>query len=81
MKDDEDKKLEIIFTPGCFDSFTGSQEELDEFLSHLTGMINSGEFWQHAHALSDEEFDELPDDVKESILRPLDDYPGSRKLN
>lgn len=34
----EKKKPEIIFQPGCFDHFDGTQEELDEFIKMIQTM-------------------------------------------
>lgn len=38
------KELEIVFAPGSFDNFEGTQEELNEFVAEITAMIRSGEF-------------------------------------
>ena len=35
----EEKKLKIEIAPGAFDSFEGTQEELDEFISEVTTML------------------------------------------
>jgi two-component sensor histidine kinase len=37
------KKIQVIFTPGCFDDFEGTQEELDEFIAEIQRMADSGE--------------------------------------
>jgi len=42
----EDKKLELVFAPGCFDSFEGTQEELDELVQEIQRMFDSGEFME-----------------------------------
>ena len=36
---DEKKPLTVEFAPGCFDSFEGTQEELDEFMAELQAMF------------------------------------------
>jgi hypothetical protein len=36
---EENKKPEIVFAPGCFDHFDGTQEELDEFVAHVREMF------------------------------------------
>lgn len=38
------KDIKIEFVPGCFDSFEGTQEELDELIAEITRMIRSGSF-------------------------------------
>lgn len=60
MTADEFKDLEIVFAPGSFDNFEGTQEELDEFVAEITAMFKSGEFMEKAQPvdidnLSDEE--------------------------
>jgi flagellar biosynthesis/type III secretory pathway M-ring protein FliF/YscJ len=37
----EEKKLKIEFAPGCFDSFDGTQEELDAFMAELQNKLSS----------------------------------------
>lgn len=37
-------KLKIVFEPGSFDDFDGTQEELDELVKAITDFIESGEF-------------------------------------
>lgn len=37
-------KLKITFTPGCFDSFDGTQEELDAMIAEVTKMFETGDF-------------------------------------
>ncbi len=54
------KELEIVFAPGSFDNFEGTQEELDEFVAEITAMFKSGEFMEKSRpvdidSLSDEE--------------------------
>ena len=38
--------MKIIFAPGSFDSFDGTQEELDELLGEINRMIESGDIFQ-----------------------------------
>lgn len=39
---DEKKPLEVVFAPGCFDEFEGTQEELDEMIAEITEMFRNG---------------------------------------
>lgn len=43
LTSEEMKDLKIEFAPGCFDSFEGTQEELDELIAHIKEMFASGE--------------------------------------
>ena len=38
----DEKKPEIVFAPGCFDSFEGTQEELDELVAEIQRLVDSG---------------------------------------
>jgi hypothetical protein len=35
----DDNKLKIVFEPGCFDDFDGTQEELDELVAEIQSMF------------------------------------------
>ena len=50
-----DKKLEVVFAPGCFDDFEGTQEELDAFVSEINRLIDSGELLEHAEEFNIDE--------------------------
>lgn len=51
------KKLKIIYTEGCFDELSEemTQEELDALTAEIEALANSGELFQHAKQLSNEE--------------------------
>ena len=58
-----EKKMKIVFAPGCFDNLDMTQEELDELLAEINRMVDSGEMLENAVPLSELDPDELPDDV------------------
>lgn len=58
LSPDELKDLKIEFAPGCFDSFEGTQEELDELIAQIKEMFASGEAQQIARPLDLDELDE-----------------------
>ena len=67
----EDPKLKVEFAPGCFDSFEGTQEELDELMTEIHRMIESGELFDKATPV---DFDQLIEDepeYAEKIMRTL----------
>ena len=72
----EDKKLELVFAPGCFDSFEGTQEELDELVQEIQRMFDSGEFMEKSEPVN---LDELDDEILEALVSEIDMEP--RKLN
>ena len=49
------KPPEIVFSPGCFDNFEGTQEELQELIAHLHQMANDGTMFEDSVPLTDEE--------------------------
>jgi len=49
MNDNE--KPEIVFAPGCFDNFDGTQEELDELIASIHQMVESGEIFEKARPI------------------------------
>lgn len=85
---DDNKEMKLTFAPGCFDNFEGTQEELDELLTEIKRLFESGEFLEKAVPVTDESLDDLPDEVLEQISRALDDFepegqeiPSNRKLH
>jgi hypothetical protein len=47
--------VKIEFAPGAFDSFEGTQEELDAFIAELQRMAESGELEDQSVSLDDDE--------------------------
>lgn len=45
---EESKDVEIVFAPGCFDNFEGTQEELDELMAEIQRMVETGELFERA---------------------------------
>lgn len=78
----EKKKPEIIFAPGCFDSFEGTQEELDELVAELNRMVESGELFDLTTPV-DFEDGTWTDEEIEQVSISFDDYEnsGKRTLN
>lgn len=57
-----DKNLKITFAPGCFDSFEGTQEELDALIKEITEGFQNGDFLENAKRVDiDELIDEDPE--------------------
>ena len=50
-----DKKLKLEIAPGAFDSFDGTQEELDEMLAMLKKMLEDDTLFENSTPVSDEE--------------------------
>ena len=52
------KELKLVFAPGSFDNFEGTQEELDQFIAEITEMFKSGEFIEKSRPLDVEDLSE-----------------------
>ena len=82
-----DKEIKIVFSPGCFDNFDGSQEELDQLVKDIQDMLSDGSLFDEAKLLTEDDLDDLPPEVLESIARDfemiedLDGEERKRKLN
>lgn len=64
MSNKEPMKLE--FAPGCFDTFDGTQEELDELIAEIEKMVASGEFLENSEPI---DFETLPEEVIEQLIK------------
>lgn len=64
----DEKKPEIVFAPGCFDSFEGTQEELDELVEEIKRLVDSGELFERATPVS---LDDLSDEDLEALAEKL----------
>lgn len=73
------KKPKIVFAPGCFDSFTGSQEELDAMIEELTRLAESGELFEKAEVVDLDELIEEELEDPDSFIHDLASI-ATRKL-
>ena len=70
----EEKKMKIEFAPGCFDNLEGTQEELDELVKEIQNMFegkSQEEIEAQSREISEEDWEELPDEAKEQIFRSI----------
>lgn len=80
---DQNKPLKIEFAPGCFDHFEGTQEELDGLLAELKNMFENltpEELEARSRPITDEDLEDLPEDVIEQILNFDSENPGKKRL-
>ena len=47
----------IVFAPGCFDNFEGTQEELQELIAEIHRMAASGELLANSEPLDPDEME------------------------
>ena len=69
--DNENKPMKIVFAEGCFDDFDGTQEELDELISQLTAMAESGELLEKSMPIDN--LEDIDDEVLLMALRIIED--------
>lgn len=55
----DEHKVKLVFEPGCFDEFEGTQEELQELIAQLQKMADDGSIFEESRPLSDEEADKV----------------------
>lgn len=78
MNDSEEDKIKIVFAPGCFDEFEGTQEELDDLILEINRMVETGELFEGAEHLSLDELEELAEEdeiyqvVIDKLIEPED---------
>jgi len=81
---DDNKTPKIIFAPGCFDSFEGTQEELDELVAEIQRLADSGELFDRSQpvdldSLTDEQLEILEQTME--FIESDDEVPPKRLLN
>ena len=76
-----DKPMKIVFAPGCFDSFEGTQEELDELVAAIHREFESGNFLENSRELTDEDWEDMDSVEREILLNALANDEQIRKLN
>lgn len=80
IEEDENGKMKIEFAPGCFDSFDGTQEELDEMVAEIHRMFESGEFEENSREIDIDELIEHDPDIAEKIFHALQEDNTPRTL-
>ena len=45
-------KPKVVFAPGCFDNFEGTQEELDSLVAELQRLVESGELLENSQLVN-----------------------------
>ncbi len=63
MSEENKKPIELIFAPGCFDSFDGSQEELDELIAQIKKMAETGELFEQSVPVYLDDIEDIIDET------------------
>lgn len=53
------KTPKVEFAPGCFDNFEGTQEELQDLIAEIHRLVDTGELFDEAEPLTEEEAEEI----------------------
>lgn len=53
MTEEKKPKLKVVFAPGCFDDFDGTQEELDALIADIEARVADGSFMEQSVPLDD----------------------------
>lgn len=70
-KNKKQKTMKVVFAPGCFDSFEGTQEELDELLDHINKTFD-GKTAEEIEAMSNPvDWDNLDPEEQELLEKQL----------
>lgn len=65
------EKKQLIFDPGCFDDFDGTQEELDEIIAEINKMFENGSLEDNSREVDLEELFETDPETAEKIINSL----------
>lgn len=68
-------KPKVIFMPGAFDDFDGTQEELDEFLAMIQAKVDDGSIFEDSRTIDPES-----EEGQELIARMIEKTPDNRKI-
>lgn len=63
-----ENKLKVVFVPGCFDSFEGSQEELDGLMAEINRLVDTGELFEKSQPIDMENLDEDDLEALEALM-------------
>lgn len=77
LEESEDGKVKLVFDPGCFDDFDGTQEELDEAIAMITEMFENGLAEAESHEVDLDELMETDPEVAEKIFNALQRLDGN----
>ena len=75
------KPPRVIFDPGCFNNFEGTQAELDAFVAQIQVFAESGLLFENSVELTDEDIEDLDEDTRQQIIRALERDDDKRSLN
>jgi hypothetical protein len=64
--------MKLVFAPGCFDGFEGTQEELDELIKEIEQGFTDGSFFEKAQPVDLGDVEDMDDEAKEALGKLFD---------
>lgn len=68
---DNKKGIKLVYAPGCFDNFEGTQEELDAIIAEIERGFENGTFIRESVELDVDDIEELTDEQIEDLAQAL----------
>lgn len=76
----DDTPREIVFAPGAFDEFDGTQEELDDVVAEIKSMFASGDFLANSEPVDLNELASTDPEMYAKLVSSLIDPDDKRTL-
>ena len=76
--------MKLVFAPGCFDNFDGTQEELDAMVKEIEEGFADGSFFDKAQPVDMDNIDDMDDEEIEALtklIEAIENNGGNRTLN
>lgn len=83
VNQDVTEPLKVEFAAGCFDSFEGTQEELDAMIAEVTAMIQSmtpEELAANSRPIDEDSIEDMEPEQVEALIRALEGDNYKRTL-
>ena len=83
VNQDVTEPLKVEFAEGCFDTFEGTQEELDAMIAEITQMIESmtpEELAANSRPIDEDSIEDMDPEHVEALIRALEGNAHKRTL-
>lgn len=78
----EKKKMEVVFAPGCFDNFDGTQEELDQLIKEIQESVDNGTLFEKSSAVSIESLlEEMSEEEVEDLISTIEQLDDEENID
>jgi len=74
-------KPKLIFAPGAFDEFEGTQEELDELVNEIRKKFEDGSWLEESEPINLDELDEVILEKITGSVEEIDEKPSKKTLH